>query len=167
MDVRHILIQVDETGLDSESDSYDAELQARKDEAKAKADEIFAQWKNGGATEDSFAALANEYSEDPGSNSTGGLYEQVTKGSMVDSFDAWCFDDARKSGDADVVYAERTNSGSDYKGYHIIYYVGDDLPVWQVTVTNTLKSADYNAWYSQQTGSEEITLVDKGVSKVG
>ena len=86
---------------------------------------------------------------------------------MVDAFDAWCFDDARKSGDADVVYAERTNSGSDYKGYHIIYYVGDDLPVWQVTVTNTLKSADYNAWYSQQTGSEEITLVDKGVSKVG
>ena len=167
VDVRHILIQVDETGLDSESDSYDAELQARKDEAKAKADEIFAQWKNGGATEDSFAALANEYSEDPGSNSTGGLYEQVTKGSMVDAFDAWCFDDARKSGDADVVYAERTNSGSDYKGYHIIYYVGDDLPVWQVTVTNTLKSADYNTWYSQQTGSEEITLVDKGVSKVG
>ena len=45
--------------------------------------------------------------------------------------------------------------------------MGDDLPAWQVTVTNTLKNADYNDWYSQQTGDEEITLVDKGVAKVG
>ena len=167
VDVRHILIQVDEDGLDSEADDYDTQLQARKDEAKAKADEILAQWKSGDATEDSFAALANEYSEDPGSNTTGGLYTQVTKGSMVTAFDEWIFDDSRKSGDADIVYAERTSSGSDYKGYHIIYFVGDDLPAWQVTVTNALKNADYNDWYSQQTGDEEITLVDKGVAKVG
>ena len=167
VDVRHILIQVDEDGLDSEADDYDTQLQARKDEAKAKADEILAQWKSGDATEDSFAALANEYSEDPGSNTTGGLYTQVTKGSMVTAFDEWIFDDSRKSGDADIVYAERTNSGSDYKGYHIIYFVGDDLPAWQVTVTNALKNADYNDWYSQHTGDEEITLVDKGVAKVG
>ena len=167
VDVRHILIQVDEDGLDSEADDYDTQLQARKDEAKAKADEILAQWKSGDATEDSFAALANEYSEDPGSNTTGGLYTQVTKGSMVTAFDEWIFDDSRKSGDADIVYAERTSSGSDYKGYHIIYFVGDDLPAWQVTVTNALKNADYNDWYSQQTGDEEITLVDKGVAKIG
>ena len=167
VDVRHILIQVDEDGLDSEADDYDTQLQTRKDEAKAKADEILAQWKSGDATEDSFAALANEYSEDPGSNTTGGLYTQVTKGSMVTAFDEWIFDDSRKSGDADIVYAERTSSGSDYKGYHIIYFVGDDLPAWQVTVTNALKNADYNDWYSQQTGDEEITLVDKGVAKIG
>ena len=167
VDVRHILIQVDEDGLDSEADDYDTQLQTRKDEAKAKADEILAQWKSGDATEESFAALANEYSEDPGSNTTGGLYTQVTKGSMVTAFDEWIFDDSRKAGDADIVYAERSSSGSDYKGYHIIYFVGDDLPAWQVTVTNALKNADYNDWYSQQTGDEEITLVDKGVAKVG
>ena len=167
VDVRHILVKVDETGLDSEADDYETQLQARKDEAKAKADEIMAQWKSGDATEDSFAALANEYSDDPGSNTSGGLYTQVTKGSMVTAFDEWCFADGRKAGDADIVYAERTSSGSDYKGYHIIYFVGDDLPAWQVTVTNALKNADYNAWYSEQTGSEEITLVDKGASKVG
>ena len=33
VDVRHILIQVDEDGLDSEADDYDTQLQARKDEA--------------------------------------------------------------------------------------------------------------------------------------
>ena len=38
VDVRHILIQVDEDGLDSEADDYDTQLQARKDEAKAKAE---------------------------------------------------------------------------------------------------------------------------------
>ena len=167
VDVRHILVMVDEDGLDSEAEDYDTQLQTRKDEAKAKADEIFAQWTSGDATEDSFASLASEYSEDPGSNTAGGLYTQVTKGSMVASFDEWIFDESRKAGDADVVYAERTGSGSDYKGYHIIYFVGDDLPAWQVTVTNTLKNADYSDWYSQQTGSEEISLVDKGVAKVG
>ena len=38
MDVRHILIQVDEDGLDSEAEDYDTQLQTRKDEAKAKAE---------------------------------------------------------------------------------------------------------------------------------
>ena len=35
---------------------------------------------------------------------------------MVTSFDEWIFDESREAGDADIVYAERTDSGSDYKG---------------------------------------------------
>lgn len=89
------------------------------DESKAvclqRAEELLEQWKTGAATEESFAQLANEHSEDPGSNTNGGLYEYVYQGDMVDTFDAWCFDESRKPGDTGIVE-------TDY-GYHIMYFV--------------------------------------------
>lgn len=145
--VRHILVDVDESSLDSSSDTYEADLQAKKDEALAEAEALLAQWKSGEATEDSFAAMANEYSSDPGSNTIGGLYSQFPKGYMVEEFNDWCFDPARKSGDTGIVYGESTS----YKGYHIMYFVGTDLPYWQVTATSDLMSEDVSAWYAEKT----------------
>ena len=57
---------------------------------------------------------------------------------MVSSFNDWCFDAARKPGDTDIVE-------SSY-GYHIMYFVGEDLPYWQVRVTNTMKNNDFSEW---------------------
>ena len=118
IDVRHILLipQVD------------------TEESKAvclqKAEALLEQWKKGEATEESFAQLANENSEDPGSNTNGGLYEYVYQGDMVDTFDAWCFDESRKPGDTGIVE-------TDY-GYHIMYFVyGADE--WYRLATQTLK----------------------------
>ena len=54
------------------------------------------------------------------------------------AFNDWCFDAARKTGDTDIVETSY--------GYHIIYFVGQDLPYWQVRVTNTMKNRDMNAW---------------------
>ena len=103
IDVRHILLtpQVD------------------TEESKAvcleRAEELLQQWKDGEATQESFAQLAGEHSKDPGSNTTGGLYEFVYQGDMVDAFDAWCFDESRKPGDTGIVETEY--------GYHIMYFV--------------------------------------------
>ncbi len=58
--VRHILISVE-----------DAENEAAWTEAEAEANALLNQWKQGEATEDSFAALAGEHSTDPGSNTAG------------------------------------------------------------------------------------------------
>ena len=145
--VRHILLQIDDSALDTESETYEADLQTLKDETMAKAEDLLAQWKAGEATEDSFAAMANEYSEDPGSNTTGGLYSQVAKGQMVTEFNDWCFDPARQAGDTGIVYGESDS----YKGYHVMYFVGNDLPYWQVEVTETLKNNDVSAWYAEKT----------------
>ena len=111
--------------------------------AKQKAEDLLAQWKAGDATEDSFAELANENSADSGSNTNGGLYSQVHQGQMVDAFNDWCFDPARKAGDTGIVE-------TDY-GYHIMYFVGTDLPYWQVQVEDTLKNDDFNTWYTEKT----------------
>ena len=141
VDVRHILFQVDSSSLDSSSETYDADLQALKDAAKANAEDALTQWQSNGGTEDAFAALANLLSEDTGSNTNGGLYTKVLKGQMVTEFNDWCFDPARKTGDTGIVY----NEGS-YTGYHVMYYVGEDIPAWQVTVEKALVSKDYNDW---------------------
>ena len=161
VDVRHILFLVDSSSLDKDSETYDADLQALKDAAKAKADDALAQWQANGATEDAFAALANELSDDSGSNTNGGLYTKILKGQMVTEFNDWCFDPARKTGDTGIVY----NEGS-YTGYHVMYFVGEDIPAWQVSVENALISSDYAAWLESLVTSADAQLLD-GMSSVG
>lgn len=140
VDVRHILIQP-ATGTKSEGDDgYDAEQAQLKADAKKKAEDLLNTWKSGAATEDSFSELAKENSADTGSASDGGLISQVSKSSsLVDSFKNWCLED-HKPGDTGIVE-------SDY-GYHIMYFVGTDLPYWQVEVTNALQTKDFNDWYT-------------------
>ncbi len=131
---RHILTYV----LPDENGQYTDEAKA---EAKAEAEAILAQWKAGDATEEGFAALANQYSDDPGSNKNGGLYENFFEGSMVEEFNDWCFDSARKTGDTGIVFNE-----GDYCGYHIIYFVGQGDSNDKVLAENDLRSADYQEW---------------------
>ena len=140
VDVRHILVKVDASALDKESDTYESNLEALKLEAKAKADDILAQWNSGDKTEESFAALADELTEDGGSKGKGGLYTEVAKGDMIPEFNDWIFDETRKAGDVDVIYAEST-------GYHVMYFVGENVPYWQVQVDDTLRSNAYSEWY--------------------
>lgn len=119
VNVRHILIQPSEQNDDG---TY---TDAAWAEAKQKAEELFAQWQAGEHTEDSFAYLAAENSQDPGSAANGGLYEEVYPGQMVDTFDAWCFDPARQPGDTGIVK-------TDY-GYHIMYFSSQcEHPYWYV-----------------------------------
>ena len=143
--VRHILTMVDETGLDTASATYEADLQTKKDEALKKAEELLAQWKAGEATEESFAAMANEYSEDGGSNTIGGLYSGFAKGDMVPEFNDWSFDSARKSGDTGIVYGESTG----YKGYHVMYFVEEGMPYWKIIAGTTLLNDAATQWYAE------------------
>ena len=70
--------------------------------------EILAEFNSGDKTEDSFAELANKYSEDEGSNTNGGLYENIAKGQMVQEFNDFCFAD-HKAGDTGIVYGESSS----------------------------------------------------------
>ena len=63
--------------------------------------------------EDGFSVMAETYSQDPGSATNGGLYEDVYKGQMVPEFENWCFDASRQVGDYGIVKTTY--------GYHIMY----------------------------------------------
>lgn len=140
INVRHILIMAEADG----NGEYSEEALAA---AKVRAEELYAQWQAGEATEESFAALANEYSEDGGSNTRGGLYENVAKGQMVEEFDAFCFDPARKSGDSGIVYG---SSGS-YAGYHIMYFVGEGDLYRNILALNDLRGNAVSEWLAEKT----------------
>lgn len=113
--VRHILIKAEDS--DGDGEYSDEEKQTAYDTIKAIEDE----WLAGDATEDSFAKLATDRSEDSSSTDSGGLYTEIYKGQMVSEFDAFCFG-GHKPGDYGIVYGE---SGS-YAGYHLIYFVSAD-----------------------------------------
>lgn len=115
VNVRHILVMPQAAEGAEEAD------EAAWTEAEKKAEEVYKQWKDGEKTEDSFAALAAEHSQDPGSQNNGGLYTDVARGQMVEAFDAWCFDPERQVGDHGIV---KTNYG-----YHIMFFSGS-RPVW-------------------------------------
>ena len=151
VDVRHILVKVDSSSLDKESDTYEADLDALKAEAKAEADDILNQWNSGAKTEESFSALADELTDDGGSKGKGGLYTEIAKGDMVPEFNDWIFDETRKVGDAEVIYAEGT-------GYHVMYFVGENAPYWQIQVEDALRSAAYSEWSDGLTADATVEL---------
>ena len=146
---RHILVSFEGGTTDSNgTTTYSDEEKAA---AKDSAEELLSQWKNGDATEESFAALANEKSTDPGSNTTGGLYENIFPGQMVESFDAWCYDESRQPGDTGIVETSY--------GYHVMYFVGDsDMTYRDYQIDSQLRSEDLESWYTQVV--EAVTVAD-------
>ena len=143
--VRHILVKAEA----SEDGTYSDEAKAA---AKAKAEEILAEYNAGEKTEESFAALANQYSEDAGSNTNGGLYEDIGHGQMVEEFDAFCFGN-HKPGDTAIVFGE---SGS-YAGYHVMYYVGEGELYSNYLAKTDLQSEALNTWSSEVIDACTIT----------
>ena len=139
--VRHILFHAHTDELDPTAADYDASVESVWNETRTEAQNALDQWKSGAATADSFADLANELSEDTGSNTTGGLYSDIYKGSnYVDSFKNWCFEDGRKVGDTGIVE-------STY-GCHVMYLDSfADTLFWQEMVDQKLRSEDYETWY--------------------
>jgi len=139
--VRHILIK-------AEADADGNYTDAAKAAAKARAEEILAEFEAGDKTEESFAALAEKYSEDPGSNTNGGLYDQVAKGQMVEEFNDFCF--ARhKAGDTGIVYGESTG----YAGYHVMYYVGQGENYADSIARSDLVNTAMTAWLDELTAA--------------
>ena len=146
--VRHILVGFkggtynSTTGM---NDYTDVEKAAAWSEAEA----ILNEWKAGEATEESFAALANEKSDD-GDGTTGGLYEDIHPGQMVAAFEDWCFD-AHEVGDTGIVETEY--------GCHIMFYSGDSETTYRDhLISEELAGNDYNAWYTALT--EAVTATE-------
>ena len=116
-DVRHILIAV-EGGTENEDEVMeytDEEWEACRKEAQA----VLDKWLAGEATEESFTELTYVYSEDTGSNTNGGLYENLdSESGFVQEFVDWYMDESRKPGDYGLIRTEY--------GYHVMYFVGSE-----------------------------------------
>ncbi|MBD5169698.1 MAG: hypothetical protein HDT20_06250 [Oscillibacter sp.] len=149
-DVRHILVTSDNLGLPEGEEATDEQI-------KAKADEILASWDG---TVDGFAKLANEHSQDGGSNTNGGLYEGVGKNEMVAAFENWCYEDGRQAGDTGIVQ-------SSY-GYHIMYFVGyGSEQYWHYACDNALRSTAESDWQTSLIEGATAEINESGMKNVG
>lgn len=111
------------------------------------AEAMLEEWKNGAATEDSFAELADKY----GSSVEGGLREGLTAGSVTDAVADWLFDSARVSGEAAAI------SGGEGAGSYVVYYVGTNDPAWFLDIDSTLLTERMNAYMEEIVQGYEVT----------
>lgn len=120
MDVRHILVAVEGGTEDDQGEiTYSEE---EWETCRQEAQKLLDQWLEGEATEESFAQLAREHSDDTGSNENGGLYENLnTQSGFVPEFMDWYMEESRQPGDYELVQTEY--------GYHIMYFSGSE-PQW-------------------------------------
>lgn len=124
--IRHILIYVE--GEETEADW---------DKAKNTAQGLLNQWLAGDKTEDSFANLALNNSQDSATLLNGGLCGGMTTDNTVDQpFKDWYLDPSRQSGDYDLIKTK--------DGYHVMYYVKEEAQ-WEyetwLSYVNALKES--------------------------
>lgn len=147
--VRHILVT--EANLDLAEGE-----KAGEGEVLLAAQSILDQWDG---TEEHFAKLAEEYTQDTGSVATGGLYENVMKGDMITEFNDWCYAEGRKAGDTGIV--ETTY------GQHIMYFVGyGSNEYWHDACSDAMAEADYTEWETALRDSVKADVMG-GMSVVG
>lgn len=159
--VRHILIAFEGGKYNSttgQTTYTDAEKEAAHEKAKRIWDDFdIRSGKDSDKHEDLFAELANKYSTDPGSNTKGGLYEDIYPGQMVKAFEEFCFAEGRKHGDVELVMTEY--------GYHLMYYVGEsDTTYRDFLIAADLLNQEMTDWQTKLNNS--ITVVEKNTKRV-
>jgi parvulin-like peptidyl-prolyl isomerase len=133
-DVRHILLRF---GDDEDEEGNPTE--ENRAETLAKAEAILDEWKAGAATEDSFAVLALQRTDDTASIPDGGRYQGIRAGSnFVEPFENWSLDPNVSPGDTAIVETDF--------GYHIMYMVNNDTPFWQIQARELLYEEDFGNW---------------------
>lgn len=149
--VAHILFKAETTTIsDSMTADKKAEAEKKNEEAyaaaKKKAEDILNQYLAGDKTKDAFEALGKEHTED-----TSVSYNNVHTGDMVEEFENWLFDSARKVGDTGLVKTQY--------GYHVMYFVGDGYAAYKVSAASQYATEEYNDWFGALK-LDEITSVD-------
>lgn len=149
--VRHILVAF-EGGTKDAATGQTTYSEAEKENARQAAQALLDQWKQGEATEDSFAQLANKESDD-GDGTTGGLYENIYPGQMVPAFNDWCFDESRQPGDTGLLES--------VYGYHVMYFSSHaDITYRDHMIIDKLIDRDMEQWQDSLNKSMTLTEVD-------
>ena len=155
VNVRDILFAVDTSDLDASAADYDMKRDQRYEASCTNAEKILDEWTAGGATEELFASLADEHTSAKGLK--GGLHEKLVKDTLDSFVEKWCFDEARRPGDCEVVYGE--------DGFHLLYYVRADRPVWMQEVENDLREADLQSWSDGLADSVDVRRYEKALER--
>ena len=148
--VRQLLVSFKNGTTDANGNTTYTDEQ--KAEAKAKADDLYAEWQEKGGDKETFIEMIATNSDD-GSASTGGLYEHIHRDcNYVPEFLNWSIDASRKEGDSGIVATQY--------GYHIMYFDGyDELSYRDLVIDDALKSEAMESWYNNAVDTVEASVV--------
>jgi hypothetical protein len=120
-------------------------------EAEKKANDLLAEYLAGAKTEESFEELGWANTSD-----SNVFYDNVTPGYMVDSFNDWLFDEARKDGDTGVVKTEF--------GFHVMLYRGEET-LSDANAKSGIVSERYSEFLKANEG--KLVINEKAAEKYG
>lgn len=182
-DVRHILVKFPEktteavSGEDVSGEAEEATLSAEeKAEYESEAVSILDDYNkyveemmSGIADEQHFGELASKLSDDTGSQSSGGLIENMANdGQYVPEFEDWVFAEGKYEGETRV--AGSTGIIETEYGYHIMFYVGaDENPEWYESILSDLVAEDWEkeqTEFDKQFGEDAIERKEKIEKKI-
>ncbi len=141
--VRHILIEISKTATDHEGNEVNLPtetIELNRVNAMKKANEVLEKLAEKGNTEEAFVELVSTYSDDTGSISDGGLYEDINyQTNFVVEFLYWALA-PHSEGDVEIIQTTY--------GYHVMYYVGGDTtPIWVSEVRGILGTELFEDYY--------------------
>lgn len=113
---------------------------------------ILEEWKGGEATEESFAAICDQYNDSEMLSVEGGLFEALTSSSVPDELWAWMSESTRTAGDTTVISPENEETT------YVAYYVGANDAEWILNIRNTLLSQKMSEYMDNTVG--EINVED-------
>jgi len=116
-------------------------------------EEILNEWKNGEATEESFAEICMQYSIDSYA-ANGGLYEGVTESGMPEELGSWLFDASRVAGDTTAIDIASEDGATTY--HYVMYYVGKTDPIWKLSIHNTLTQENMYSYLEEISADFEV-----------
>lgn len=105
---------------------------------------------------EAFKEYGETYTED-----SNVFYEDVTRGQMVESFDAWLYSSDRMQNEISGTAVKTTY------GYHIMFYDGASEEVnWKAAAREKLTGADYEAWFKACSEATKIDVTAKNWDKI-
>lgn len=158
--VRHILFRAETTTDDNGKVVAPSEEAWAK--AKADAEAALAEYEAGEKTAEAFGELANKYSSDTGSNTKGGLYENVAEGNFVTEFNDWIFSEDRpEAGDTALIRHEGdVESTSAYWGYHVAFLQEWDDAEWELATRKAMLNETMTQWSEDLAAGYETALAN-------
>ncbi|MBE6604981.1 MAG: hypothetical protein E7639_04680 [Ruminococcaceae bacterium] len=105
---------------------------------------------------EAFKEYGEAYTED-----SNVFYEDVTRGQMVESFDAWLYSSDRMQDEISGTAVKTTY------GYHIMFYDGASEEInWKAAAREKLTGADYEAWFKACSEATKIDVTAKNWDKI-
>ena len=132
-----------------------ASVAKSKENAETKANELLEKFNASDKTAGAIEKIITEYDAD----SKGGVFENISKGSMPAKLNEWIFADGRKAGDTAVIYNDATK---DSEVYYVVCYIEDGDVYWHAAATSSVRQQKYNETYEAFAKNYE-TVSDKDV----